>query len=63
MQNLKIMNDIPVPGGKEEQNLELHDNEQGRPVRRTSTAHQFVTSQNRNSNAIRNEIVESAINV
>ncbi|CAB3977527.1 E3 SUMO- ligase KIAA1586-like isoform X2, partial [Paramuricea clavata] len=31
MQNLKIMNDIPVPGGKEEQNLELHDNEQGRP--------------------------------
>ena len=64
MENLKIMKDIPVPGGKEELNLQLQeeDNEQGRPVRRTSTAHQFVTSRNRDSNAIRNEIVQSSIN-
>jgi hypothetical protein len=64
VENLKIMKDIAVPGGKEELNLELQegDNEQGRPTRRTSTAHQFVTSRNRDSNAIMNEIVQSAIN-
>ncbi len=63
MKNLKIMKDIPVPGGKKELNLQLQeeDNEQGRPLRRTITAHQFVTSRNRDSNAIRNEIVQSSI--
>ena len=64
MESLKIMKVIPVPGGKKELSLELQeeDSEQGRPTRRTSSAHQFVTSRNRESNGIRNEIVQSAIN-
>ena len=62
IENLKVMKDIPVPGGKEEQYLEEEDDDQGRAVRRTKTAHQFVTSRNRDSSAIRNEILQSAIN-
>ena len=56
------MNELPVPGGKEEQYLEHDEDNQLTAVRRAKIAYQFVTSRHRASKAIRNEIVESAIN-
>ena len=42
--------------------MELQDDQQSMPVRQTSIAHQFVTCQNTNNNAIRTNIEQSAIN-
>ena len=65
MQHLKIMRDLPIPGGggEEEQNLEnRHEDDCDTSVRKAKTAHHFVSSGSRDSHAIRNEIVESTIN-
>lgn len=64
MEHLKVMKDLPIPGGKEEQNLEnnSHEEDCDTSVRKAKTAHQFASSGSRDSRAIRNEIVESAIN-
>ena len=64
MEHLNIMKDLPIPGGKEEQNLEnRHEDDCDTSViRKATTAHQFVSSGSRDSHTIRNEIVESAIN-
>ena len=62
MENLKIMKDLPIPGRKEEQNLEnRHEDDCDTSVRKAKTALQFVSSGSRDSHAIRNEIVELAI--
>ena len=63
LEHLKIMKDLPIPGGKDEHNLEnRHEDDCDMSVRKAKTAHQFVSSGSRDSHAIRNEIVESAIN-
>ena len=62
IRNLIIMKEMPVPGGKEEhylKNLEL-SGEETKSVRRTNN--QFVTSMRRSDDAVRVEIVQSAIN-
>ena len=62
MRNLIIMKEMPVPGGKEErylQSLEL-SGEENESIRQTSN--QFVTSMRRSNEAVRVEIVQSAIN-
>ena len=62
MRNLIIMKEMPVPGGKEErylQSLEL-SGEENESIRQTSN--QFVTSMRRSNDAVRAEIVQSAIN-
>lgn len=65
VENLKIMSEMPIPGGKEENHLkklqedsETNNAEQGK----RKTAHQFVTAMRRDNDAVRNEIVQSAIN-
>ena len=63
VEHLKIMKDLSIPGGKGEQNLEnRHEDDCDTSVRKAKTTHQFLSSGSRDSHAIRNEIVESAIN-
>eukprot|EP00794_Sanderia_malayensis_P003798 gene3798-4323_t len=62
IRNLIIIKEMPVPGGKEEhylQNLEL-SGEENESFRQTNN--QFVTSMRRSNDAVRVEIVQSAIN-
>ena len=62
IRNLIIMKEMPVPGGKEEhylKNLELNG-EENKSLRQTNN--QFVTSMRRSDDAVRVEIVQSAIN-
>ena len=62
MRKLIIMKHIPVPGGKEErylQSLEL-SGEENESIKQTNN--QFVTSMRRSNDAVRVEIVQSAIN-
>ena len=62
IRNLIIMKEMPVPGGKEEhylKNLEV-SGEENKSLRQTNN--QFVTSMRRSDDAVRVEIVQSAIN-
>jgi len=62
IRNLIIMKEMPVPGGKEEhylRNLEL-SGEENKSLRQTNN--QFVTSMRSSDDAVRVEIVQSAIN-
>ena len=62
MRNLVIVKEMPVPGGKEKhylQSLEL-SGEENESIRETNN--QFVTSMRRSNDAVRVEIVQSAIN-
>ena len=62
IRNLIIMKEMPVPGGKEEhylKNLELNG-EENKSLRQANN--QFVTSMRRSDDAVRVEIVQSAIN-
>jgi len=59
IQNLIIMKEIPVPGGKEEhylQNFKLSE-EENESLRQTNS--QFVASMKRSNDAVRVEIVQS----
>ena len=61
--NLNVLKEMPVPGGEERylNDLTQKDIEEG-GARRTSQAHRFVISMNREDGAVRIEITQSAIN-
>ena len=65
VENLKIMDQMPIPGGKEEDHLrklqEDSANNEAEQCRR-KTGNHFVTAMRRDNKAVRNEVVQSAIN-
>ena len=65
VENLKIMDQMPIPGGKEEDHLrklqEDSANNEAEQCRR-KTGNHFVTAMRRDNKAVRNEVVKSAIN-
>ena len=64
IENLKIMNEMPIPGGREEKyhgNLEEVSSPTSSRQRR-HVMNKYVTTTNRNDIAVRMEIVQSAIN-
>ena len=65
VENLKIMDQMPIPGGKEEDHLrklqEDSANNEAEQCRR-KTGNHFVTAMRRDNKAVRKEVVQSAIN-
>ena len=63
IENLNVMKEMPVPGGKEENYLrDLEIVNSGRSIRKTKEAHHYITSRSRENSALRTEVVHSAIN-
>ncbi len=66
IENLNIMNEMPIPGGREEMHLNKLQEETNKEHNDTAqskrkTANRFVIATRRDNSAVRNEVVQSAI--